>query len=241
MKRIFAFLLAVLSMMLVACGNEPQVATPDTPTVAATADQPEQPTTVATEPPTTLANDRFDPEASADILGSWTVTAVMDGTMFNLTDMEESVEMTLIYCLNGDGTYYRGVKSEEYQAAIAAFGAAVENHMLDRLRAKFIAENLEAHGKKKAEALWEENQKAADEEQTKRFVEDLHLDYRFSQLNSEGDYYVENDAIWFSKGDGTYERCGYSVSEEGLTITEMENPRMYSQLKLTLPLLLTKA
>ena len=244
MKKALALLMALLSIALVACGNEQPVATPDTPTtVTATPDEPEPTTTEATEPPTTtLANDRFDPEASGALIGNWTTTITLDGAMFNLTDMEETVQMTLVYQLNGDGTYYRGVAEEEYHTAIAAYGAAVETFMVDRLYAKFTAEKIiEGISKKKIPALWEETEKAAAEEQAKRFVEGLHLDYRFSQLNSSGDYYADNEILWFSKGDGTYEPCTYTLSEEGLTINEVEDPKIYNQLKLEFPLLLTKA
>lgn len=243
MKKAIALLLAVLSLSLTACGNEQPVATPDIPTttVAATPDQPE-PTTEATEPTTTLANDHFDPEAAAALIGSWSTTITMDGAMFNLTEMEETVEMTLIYQLNADGTYTRGVEEEEYHNAIATYGAAVEKFLVDRLYAKFTAEKLiEGISKKKIPTLWEETEKAAAEEQARRFVEGLYLDYRFSQLNSSGDYYAESEIIWFSKTDGTYEPCTYTLSEEGLTITEVEDPKVYKQLKLELPLLLTKA
>lgn len=241
MKKAFALLMALLSIALVACGNEQPVATPDSPTtVTATPDEPE-PTTEATQPTTTLANDRFDPEASAALIGSWTTTITLDGAMFNLTDMEETVEMALVYQLNADGTYFRGVAEEEYHTAIAAYGTAVETFMVDRLYATFTAEKvIEGISKKKIAALWEETEKAAAEEQAKRFVEGLHLDYRFSQLTSSGDYYAEDELLWFSKEDGAYEPCTYTLSEEGLTITEVEDPKIYKQLKLELPLLLTK-
>lgn len=239
MKKVFALLLAVLTIMLAACGTQPPVATPDTATPdTATPDEPE-PTTAPTEP-TTLANDRFDPEQSADLIGSWTTTITLDGSMFNL-EMEDKVEMTLVYRLNGDGTYFRGVEPEEYKTAIATYGAAVEKFMLDRLYAKFTAEKVhEGISKKKIETLWEE-EKASAEEQAKRFVEGLYLEYRFSQLNGEGDYYAENSFFWFSKADGSYEPCGYELTDAGLTITEVDNPKVYRQLKLELPLLLTKA
>lgn len=242
MKKVFAWMLVVMTLLLAACGNQPPVATPDTPTSVATPDEPEPTIPAATEPPTTMANDRFDPEASADIIGSWSTSIVLDGTMFNLREMEEKVEMTLIYRFNGDGTYSRGVDAQEYHAAIAAFSAAVEKDMLDRLYDKFIAEKiLEDLSKKNANALWEESGKAEAQEQASRFVEGLYLDYRFSQINGEGDYYEENNILWLSKEDGTYERCGYSLSEEGLSIMEVENLKVYKQLGLELPLLLTKA
>ena len=245
MKKAFALLLAVLMVLLAACGTQPDpVATPDTPWATpdtpATFDEPEKPT----EPPqpTTLANDLFDPEASAAIIGNWTTVITLGGDIFNLTDMEATVEMTLVYQLGADGTYYRGVPQEEYHAAIAAYGEAVEQFMIDRLYATFTAEKLiEEVSKKKIDALWEETEKANAELQAKRFVEGLFLDYRFSQLNSSGDYYEEDGVIWFSQEDGTYEPCSYNVSEMGLMVTKVENEKLYKQLGLEIPLLLTKA
>ena len=244
MKKTFALLLVVLTVILTACGGGEPVATPDTPT--ATPDEPvvttTEPTTEPVTEPTTLANDRFDPEASAAIIGNWTTTITLDGSMFNMPEMEASVQMTMKYQLNADGTYYRGVEEEEYHSSIAAYNAAVESFMLDRLYAKFTAEKIiDGISQKKIPDLWEKEGKAPAEEQAKRFVEGLYLDYRFSQINSSGDYYDENGFLWFSREDGTYEPCSYTLSDEGLTISEVETPKIYKQLGLKLPLLLTKA
>ena len=245
MKKMIALLLAVLTVILAGCGVEPPVATPDTPiatpdTPEATADEPVE-TTPVTEP-TTLANDRFDPESAAAIIGTWTTTITLDGTIFKLTDMEETVQMTMVYQLGADGTYFRGVSEEEYHAAIASYGAAVEKYVVDGLYTKFTAEKIRAGvSKKKIPTLWEEQKKTDAEEQAKRFVEGLHLDYRFSQLTSSGDYFEENSILWFSKADGTYEPCGYTLTDEGLSIHEVENPKIYKQLNMELPLVLTKA
>ena len=248
MKKAFALLLVVLTVLLAACGKE-QVppATADPPsTLPATPDEATKPTETQpmTEPtttqPTTMANDRFDPVASAPILGRWTTTIALGGDMFNLTDMEETVEMTMVYQLNADGTYYRGI--DDYHTVIANYGAAVERFMLDRLYATFTAEKLiEGVSKKKIPDLWEETEKTNAEEQAKRFIEGLYLDYRFSQLNSYGDYYEEEGVIWFSLEDRSYEPCSYTLSEEGLTVTEVENAKLYKQLGLEIPLLLKKA
>ncbi len=242
MKKCIALLLALLCLVLAGCGSDPvpeTTATPDTP------DEPvvTQPVeTEASTEPTTLANDRFDPEAAVALIGSWQTTIVLDGSMFHLTEMESTVEMTMAYRLNGDGTYTRGVDPEEYRTAIAAYGAAVESFMVERMYAKFTAEKL-LDGKDKDDIpkLWDETEKADAEEQAKRFVEGLYLDYRFSKLNSSGDYYEENGKLWFSREDGTYEPCGYTLSEAGLVITEVEDINLYRQLKLELPLTLVKS
>ena len=246
MKKMIALLAVLLTVFLAACSKEPEkVDTPDTPTAAPTTDVTTEPATEAptegTEP-TTLANDRFNWETAGAVTGTWGTTIVLDGSLLNLPEMETKVTMDLKYQLNADATYVRGVDQAQYESALNTYEAAVESFMLDRFYATFVAEKkLENMKQSKIDELWEQTEKADAQEQAKRFVEDLRLDYRFSQLNSSGDYYVENGEIWFSMVDGTYECCGYTLSDAGLTITSVPNPRMYQQLKLDIPMLLTKA
>ena len=244
MKRILALFLVLLSVFFAACGKEPATATPDTATPD-TATEPvvTQPPTEPTEPPTTLANSQFDPAKAAELIGTWQTVVTLDGELFNLVDMEATVEMTLAYQLNADGTYVRGVAPEEYAVAMTQYATNVEDFLLDRLYAKFTAEKLiEKVSKKKIPELWEKEGKADAEVQAKRFVEGLHLDYRFSGLNStSGDYYLEDGKLMFSAQDGSYEPCEYTLTDKGLSVNLLRNQELYKQLKLELPLLLTKA
>lgn len=242
MKRTVALLLVLLCVFCAACGKEPQsAATPDTatPDVAPTTEPTE--TEPVTEP-TTLANDLFDPAAAAELLGTWQTTVTLDGALFNLVDMEASVEMKLVYQLNADGTYFRGVDPAEYKTAMEQYSANVEAFLVDRLYATFTAEKLiEEVSKKKIPELWEKEGKADAEEQARRFVEGLHLDYRFSGLNGvSGDYYLQDGKLMFSTQEGSYEPCGYELTDKGLTVT-VRDQELYKQLKLELPLMLTKA
>ena len=245
MKKWIALLAVVLSLFLAACGGEPAPAETEPSDVTTT-----EPTTEATEPSetepvteeTTFANDRFDPDACSELIGVWTVPLVLDGELLNLEGMEATVEMTFAYRLNADGTYTRGVEPGEFEAAITAYEDAVGAFMLDRLYAKFTAEKqLEGVSKKKIPELWEQEGKAPAEDQTNRFVEGLYLDYRFAELNTEGDYYEEDGVLWFSREGGSYESCSYTLSEEGLTITGVDNADIYRQVKLEIPLTLVKA
>ncbi len=244
MKRILALVLVLLCVFLAACGKEPAVATPDTATPD-TAPMTEPTTEPTEEPtvPTTLANSRFDPVAAADLIGTWQTVVTLDGELFNLADMEATVEMTLAYQLNADGTYVRGVDPAEYAVAMTQYATNVEDFLLDRLYAKFTAEKLiEKVSKKKIPELWEKEGKADAEVQAKRFVEGLHLDYRFSGLNGiSGDYYLQDGKLMFSSQDGSYAPCEYTITEEGLSVNILRNQELYNQLKLELPLLLTKA
>ena len=243
MKKILALMLVLLCVFFAACGKDPGTATPDT----ATPDTPTEP--VATEPvtepteaPTTLANSRFDPVEAADLIGTWQTVVTLDGEQFNLVDMEATVQMTLAYHLNADGTYVRGVDPAEYAVAMTQYAANVEAFLVDRLYAKFTAEKLiEKVSKKKIPELWEQEGKADAELQAKRFVEGLHLDYRFTELNSvSGDYYLQDGKLMFSDQAGGYEPCEYTLTEEGLSVNILRNQDLYKQLKLELPLLLTK-
>ena len=241
MKKLITLLMAVLCLLLVACGNGPdQVATPDEPTEVTT--EPTEATEPPTEPPT-YANEKFDPAQCSDVIGEWSRTVVLDGAMFNLTDMEETVEMKFAYCLNEDGTYTRGVDPVEYRAAMTAYGEAIESFMLQQKYDTFASEQIidEGVSKKKIPELWEQNEKAAAEEQCRRFVEDMHLEYRFSGINSSGDYYVEENTIYFSRGDGSYEACTYSFAGEVLIVEVPTNQKLYKQLKIDLPLALNNA
>lgn len=241
MKKMIALLLAVLCLLLAACGEEPApVATPDEPTEITTE------ATEPTEPPTeapTYANEKFDPALSEELIGQWCTTVVLDGSLFNLDDMEEVVEMKFAYCLNEDGTYTRGVDPEEYRAAMTAYGENIESFMLQRRYDTFASEQIidEGVSKKKIPELWEQNEKAAAEEHCRRFVEDLHLEYRFSELNNSGDYYVEDAVIFFSRGDGSYEACDYSIVDGQLIVAQVQNEKLYNQLNISLPLTLTNA
>ena len=67
MKKLIALLMAVLCLLLVACGNGPdQVATPDEPTEVTT--EPTEATEPPTEPPT-YANEKFEPAPCSDVIG----------------------------------------------------------------------------------------------------------------------------------------------------------------------------
>lgn len=243
MKRIVALLLVLLCVFCTACGKEPQSsATPDT----ATPDTVPTTEPTETEPvtePTTLANDLFDPAAAEALIGTWQTIVTLDGALFNLVDMEAKVEMKLIYQLGADGTYFRGVDPAEYKTAMEQYAANVEAFLVDRLYATFTAEKLiEKVSKKKIPELWEKEGKADAEVQAQRFVEGLHLDYRFSGLNGvSGDYYLQDGKLMFSTQEGSYEPCGYELTDKGLTVTTTRNQEIYKQLKLELPLVLTKA
>lgn len=248
MKRIIALLAVLLTVFLAACSKENgDTATPDTPSDAAQTTGDTVAVTEATEPeeqtePTTLANDRFSWDTGAGVVGVWTHTITLDGDLFNLTEMETSVTMDLIYRLNADATYTRGMDETQYLTAIATYETAVKDFMMERLQATYFAEQERLGVKKsKIEEQWEQTQKAAAEEQATRFVEGLYLDYRFSELNSSGDYYVEDGKIWFSLENGTYEAYGFTVTGTELTITEVPDPSLYRQLNLNLPLVLKKS
>lgn len=261
MKRLIALLLIAMAVLCVGCGEEPEPTTAP-PTEESTTEAPTtettEPTTEATEPPT-MANDLFDPVASAGLIDTWSVDVVLDGTLLNFPDMEGSVTMKLSYQLRDDATYTRGVEAAEYEAAIAEYENLIRSYMLGRRYATFAAEKkLEGKKDDEIKQLWEQTGWPQAMAEIEEFVSGLHLGYRFSALNRSGDYYAAEvlsypfeeeptleatpellDMLYFSKDDGTYEACAYEQAGSELTLLSSTDPNTYTQLKLEFPLTLT--
>lgn len=244
MNRFFALLLAaVLVLSLTACAPEKPPATePSTEasTEASTQEVTEPSTQEVTEPPT-MANDQFDPEKSQALIGTWKTTLILNGKLLNFADMAGFVEMELVYTLNDDGTYTRGVDPQEFQMDLAAFQSIVEEYMMDSYYTKFTAEKkLSGWGEKRINEEWEATEKAAAQTQTDEFLDTLNLSYRFSGLNRSGDYYELDGKLYLSKGEGAYEACSFLLEEGTLTLTDTDDLRTYRQININFPLVLTK-
>ena len=188
-----------------------------------------------------MANEFFDPVASKDLIDTWYVDVVLDGSLLNFPDMESTTTMKLQYQLNGDGTYTRGVDQKEYDTAIAAYESYVRSYMLGRRYAKFAAEKkLEGKKEEKIKEEWSQTGWPEAQVEINDFVEKLYLGYRFSSLNRSGDYYAKDGVLFFSQEDGTYEECPYQLAEDGtLQLLSSTDLRTYSQMKLNFPLTLT--
>lgn len=258
MKRLIALLLIATAVLCVGCGEEPAPTTAP-PTEESTTEAPTtEPTTEATEPPT-MANDLFDPVASADLIDTWSVDVVLDGTLLNFPDMEGSVTMKLCYQLRDDATYTRGVEPAEYEAAIAEYETLIRSYMLGRRYTTFAAEKkLEGKKDDEIKQIWEQTGWPQAMAEIDQFVSGLHLGYRFSALNRSGDYYAAEvlsypfeeeptlemtpqlmKMLYLSQADGTYEACVYEQTGSELTLLSSTDPNTYTQVKLEFPLTLT--
>lgn len=247
MKKWIALLLTLTAVLCTACSQEPEptnaptTQATETPTAEAPTTEPstEAPTTEATEPPT-MANEYFDPVASAQLIDTWSVDVVLDGSLLNFPDMESSTTMKLQYQLNNDGTYVRGVEQKEYDIAIAAYESFIRSYMMGQRYAKFAAEKkLEKKDEEEIKAEWNQTGWPEAQVEINDFVEGLYLGYRFSSINRSGDYYAQDGVLYLSQADGTYEACIYQLTETGLQILDSTDPNTYTQLKLAFPLTLT--
>lgn len=262
MKRWIAMLLALTALLCAGCSKEPAAPTENTTTApsdtTAPSTEPTETTTEPTEPPT-MANEFFDPEESKNLIDTWTTNVVLDGSILNFPDMESSITVKLRYQLNGDGTYVRGVEQKEFDTAIAAYESFVRDYMLAQRYASFVAEkNLEKKKKDQIAKEWEQTGWPQAQLEVDEFVTGLHLGYRFSTLNRSGDYYASKDVavqdpaadaatepvttedvLYFSMGDGTYEKCRYVLNTDGLTLLDTTDPNTFSQLNIDFPLTLT--
>ena len=263
MKRWIAMLLALVALLCAGCSEEPAAPTEHTTTAPAESTEPtteaaQPPITEPTEPPT-MANDFFDPEESKNLIDTWTVDVVLDGSILNFTDMESSITMKLRYQLNDDGTYVRGVDQKEFDTAIAAYESFIKDYMLAQRYASFVAEKkLEKKKEAQIKTEWEQTGWPQAQLEVNDFVNGLYLGYRFSTLNRSGDYYAAKDVVipdpaqteptetietedvlYFSMADGTYEKCRYVISTEGLMLLDSTDPNTFTQVGLEFPLLLT--
>ncbi|MBQ7857470.1 MAG: hypothetical protein IJ351_02395 [Oscillospiraceae bacterium] len=241
MKRIIALLLAVLLLMsMAACSRQEPAGTSAGQTTQPTTEVTEPSTQEVTEPPT-MANDQFDPEKSAALIGTWKTTLLLNGKLLNFADMEGFVEMELLYTLNADGTYTRGVEEQVFKMDLAAFESLVENYMMDSYYTKFAAEKkISGWGEKRINEEWEATEKAVAQQHTDEFLSTLNLSYRFTNLNRSGDYYEQDGKLCFSKTDGSYETCSFTLEEGTLTLTDTDDLRPYRQMNINFPITLTK-
>lgn len=263
MKRWIAMLLALVALLCAGCGEEPAAPTENSTTAPTETTAPNseatEPTTAEPTEPTTMANEFFNPEESKNLIDTWTVDVVLDGSILNFPDMESSITMKLRYQLNGDGTYTRGVEQKEFDTTIDAYESFIRDYMLAQRYASFVAEKkLEKKKDDQIAKEWEQTGWPQAQLEVNDFVTGLHLGYRFSSLNRSGDYYASKDVIpqdpaleaptetvttedvlYFSMGDGTYEKCRYIINSDGLTLLDSTDPGTFSQVNIAFPLTLT--
>lgn len=197
--------LALLILVLAACGKEPVPPAPTQsttePTTAPTEPTtvPAEPTTVPTEPPTT--EPKFQPNACKDLFGSWTHTVVLDENLMALPEYTgEATQFSVTWTFAEDGKYTIAT-DEGMEQAIAAYETQLVDYMVHSRYRIFVAEcnrkgKYEAYIKKE----WEENGLGAQvRQEAEQTVAALDLRGRFGQLNCTGEYYVKDSALYLDE------------------------------------------
>ena len=246
MKKFTALLLAALIVIsMAACAKEPAPSTQPTETEPTTLPQTEPTTEPTTEPPTepvVVLPEHFDPVLCAPLVGTWTTQVVLDGSLMNMLDMEESVSYTVTYSFSRYGAYRITSDEVEVAAALDSYKVLLQAHMVESLYSKFYAESrLQGMSKAKIEELWEESKKAEVEQTAADFVSRVNLESRIKPVKRVGDYYVEEGLLYISMSSGGYETSGFSMADGSLTLTETNNPLFYNPLGIRFPLELTMA
>ena len=240
MKRFFTiFLVFVLLLGLTACGKEAPVDTTTTaPITEPTTEPTTTPTTQSTEP--TFANDKYDPVACWDVEGIWSYELVLDGGLLSLKDLEGSVPMQLRWHFLDNGEFTVGI--HELDTQIAAYEALLESYMLTNYYNRFVGEcKLQNMKDADIEAAWQGEKQEQAKLDAKEFVQALSLHARYSRLERTGDYYVENDTLYLSKADGTYEACSFERADaQTLTLLTSDDAATYLTLDIPFPLALTQ-
>lgn len=244
MKRFFAIFLVIIAILaLTACGkDEPVDMTTTAPTTAPVTQPTTAPTTVPTTESTapTFANDKYDPVACWDVEGLWSHELVLDGSLLSLKDFEGSVPMQMRWHFMDNGEFALGIHQLDTQ--IAAYEALLESYMFTNYYNRFVGEcKLQNMKDDEIEAAWQGANQEKAQADAKAFVQSLSLHARYSRLERSGDYYVENDKLYLSKSDGTYEAISFHRTDaQTLTLLESDDIASYITLDIQFPMALTQ-
>ena len=265
MKKLICTLLALL--LLAGCSNSSEPTTPTeapqsttAPTVAEPpATEPpitEPPITEppVTEPPSTeppddppveeppfVAHENFDAKACAPLIGTWSSTITLSGSLQNLDMFTERTTFQLYYTFDDTGYFRIWADQTEFDKAIDEFEAKVIDHMVD-LRYITFKGPLEYQGVKDEEIRnrWMNGPELEARVECEESVAALNLYHRFKRLLREGQYYVSDGKLYTQLSEDKFESNGYQVSAEAINLRNTSNMSTYRDICINFPMLLMK-
>lgn len=230
MKRFTALLLAALIVIGVSgCGTEPA---PTTAPADPTAPSPTDPTVPVP------ADEPFDPEVCRPLFGVWRFTIGMDGTLMALPEFDGGTEFHIVWTFSEDGTYSI---DPDYRDAVTEFEAELVDYMVEHRYQIFVSEcRLEGKGDWYVENEWVTNGLGEEvRAEVTDTVESLGLTRRYAPLSRAGDYYMDGGRLYLRRDDGSYETFACAVDGDTMTLTDSNDVRVYQNMGLRFPLILT--
>lgn len=247
MKKLIALLLVVATVLAMgACASSPE---PPQETTGPTAPPPTDPPPTnppptdppPTDPPPTdppPAHDKFDADACAKLMGTWSVTMTLDNRLMNFEYFGGKTSFTLYYSFDENGQFSAFVDETEFENAIDTYEQLVVDHMVELRYTTFLGQ-LEWIGTPydEIDILWQNGPEMEARGECEDFVATLNLYHRYAKLIREGQYYVEGGKLYTQLGDG-FEASAYVVTTSALTLTNTDNPTNYNDLGIRFPFVL---
>lgn len=248
MKKLTTLLLcAVLVLATAACAAPEQPSETNLPQQTET----NQPTTqppvtepAVTEPPVTNppAHEKFDLVACMPLRGSWSATIKLNADLLNLERFTEETSFQLNYSFDKHGQYSVSVDMKEFTAAIETYEKLVVDHMVQMQYSQYkITMGWKGHSAAKIDEMWKDGPEADARTACAETVDTMNLYHRFMKLTRQGQYYVEDGALFLQNGETGFESCDYLVNNGELTLENTNNPGLYRSLNIQFPFVLTQS
>lgn len=257
MKKLICLTLALM-LLLCACAapDSPEPTTTEPPATDPTTTEPPVTEPPATQPPETepqptdppedpepfVAHEKFDAKACSKLIGTWTVTIILDNDLQNLSLLTGETAFTLHYTFGEDGHFAAWADPAEFDKAVDDYETMVIDHMVDLSYITFMGP-LEYQGVPEDEIneRWLNGQEQKAREECEKSVAALNLYHRFKCLLREGQYYVSDGKLYTQIFEDRFESNSYTISGTLLTLRNTNNMSVYRDICVNFPLKLTKS
>lgn len=238
LKKVLLLLLAaVMTLCLMACGNDnaPQETTePPTESTTEPSTEPATEPEETTEPPTEPLV--FDAEAAASLLGAWELEVSISAVDMGIEGFDYTLTYPMQFVFGEDGIFSTVVEAE---AATAAFQDAFTTYLVESLYAEFANQELD---KEAANEAMKEQYDMTVEEYAADLVSQMGMEKMFESMSttSTSEYYVRDGKLYSPIGGGEYEIETFTVEGDTLTFVDSNVPEVWEMLGVPFPATFTR-
>lgn len=240
MKKLLALLCAAILLLSTACAAPQPPQTTTAPGATTNPIQTDPPVTdpPVTEPPTTRpdTHELFDAITCATLLGTWSTTVTLDGSLLYLPSFEESTSFTLYYSFDVYGQFSAFVDEAEFETVLSTYEKLIIDHMVHMQYLTFKGRHEYTNTPEEIDAMWVDGPQAQAQTDSEDFVASLNLYYRCMKLVRQGQYYSLDGKLYTQLDEGVFECNTYTVTDGTLSLTTTDNMTVYRPLGLVFPI-----